>query len=269
MIKTKYTEELAISSSCQAGSRGKDVKKIQEWLNIQAHLNRGTTLATGIDGDYGPATTTSVKNFQTLKGLPINGKVDNKVFAELSRPMKDAYTFWQYPPRTLRMTVCAVAETHEAVRPIELSVNGIGNLGPWVRAYCNGNDGNEWYWCMGFVQTVFDQAFENMEDGSQYSSLMPLSYSCDTIAAHAIQKKKLITNAQVRKNPGLVQPGDIFLVKKAENDWYHTGIIIGVTGDLFETIEGNTNADGSNNGYGVFRRTRNFRKSNLDVFSIS
>ena len=268
MIKTKYLDELTISSTCQAGSKGKDVKKIQEWLNIQAYLNPGTTLATGIDSDYGPATQASVKNFQTMKGLPVTGKVSATVFSELCKPMQTAYDFWQYPPRTLRMTVCAVAEAHESESPIELNVRGVGNLGPWVRAYCNGNDGNEWYWCMGFVQTVFDQAFQNMEDGSQYSSLMPLSYSCDTIATYAIQKKKLLTNAKIKKNPELVQPGDIFLVKKAENDWYHTGIVIAITGDLFETIEGNTNADGSNNGYGVFRRTRNFRKSNLDVFSI-
>ncbi|XHR97653.1 hypothetical protein ACFJIV_13940 [Mucilaginibacter sp. UC70_90] len=39
-------------------------------------------------------------------------------------------------------------------------------------------------------------------------------------------------------------------------------------GDLFDTIEGNTNTDGSSNGNGVYKRVRNFQTSKLDVFSI-
>lgn len=72
----------------------------------------------------------------------------------------------------------------------------------------------------------------------------------------------------VRNNPSIVQPGDIFLLQKTPHDWIHTGIIVSVYGDTFETIEGNTNSGGSTNGNAVLKRVRNFRQTRLDVFSI-
>lgn len=46
--------------------------------------------------------------------------------------------------------------------------------------------------------------------------------------------------------------GDLFFTEKFE----HVGIVLGVDGDLVITIEGNTNDDGSDEGYGVLVRTR-------------
>ena len=97
---------------------------------------------------------------------------------------------------------------------------------------------------------------------------MPLTYSCDTLALTAQSKKLFIKNNDIRNNPSLAKPGDIFLVQKSPTDWIHTGLITAVHNDIFETIEGNTNNDGSSNGNGVYARTRNFRASKLDVFSI-
>jgi C1A family cysteine protease len=56
--------------------------------------------------------------------------------------------------------------------------------------------------------------------------------------------------------------------EKTPSDWFHTGLVTAVRDSVFETIEGNTNEDGSHNGIGVFRRTRNFMVQKLDVFSI-
>src|ERR1043165_4612037 len=86
MIKTKYLNELEISDTCQVGSKGKEVRKIQEWLNIQAYLNPQATLATGIDGSYGPGTKASIESFQRLKGLSVTGAVNSSVFAALCEP---------------------------------------------------------------------------------------------------------------------------------------------------------------------------------------
>jgi len=66
----------------------------------------------------------------------------------------------------------------------------------------------------------------------------------------------------------IMKPGDFFLLQKSRYDWTHTGIIISVSNDVIETIEGNTNQVGSRNGIAVLKRTRNFRNSKLDVFSI-
>ena len=57
--------------------------------------------------------------------------------------------------------------------------------------------------------------------------------------------------------------------QKSKFDWTHTGIIIDIDDDTFTTIEGNTNHEGSRNGIAVMKRTRNFRKSKLDVFSVA
>ncbi len=72
----------------------------------------------------------------------------------------------------------------------------------------------------------------------------------------------------IRNNPSIMKPGDFFLLQKSRHDWTHTGIITSVSNDVIETIEENTNQAGSRNGIAVMKRTRNFRNSKLDVFSI-
>jgi hypothetical protein len=130
----------------------------------------------------------------------------------------------------------------------------------------DGNEGTGWFWCMGFVQAIVDQAAS--VQGKDFRSLMPLTYSCDTLGTMGSNKKLLTRYTEIRKDPSVVKPGDIFLVQKTSNDWFHTGLVIDVHDSVFETIEGNTNEDGSHNGIGVFRRTRNFIVQKLDVFSI-
>lgn len=55
------------------------------------------------------------------------------------------------------------------------------------------------------------------------------------------------------------QPGDVMILDYG-NGQGHTGIIIEVNGDTLTTIEGNTNDDGSREGYEVARRTRQASK---------
>lgn len=68
-------------------------------------------------------------------------------------------------------------------------------------------------------------------------------------------------------NRALASPGDLFLLKKAVS-WYSTCLITGISGDNLETIEGNTNDDGSNNGNGVYKCVRNFKTPPIDIFSM-
>lgn len=51
------------------------------------------------------------------------------------------------------------------------------------------------------------------------------------------------------------QPGDVFVMDFGKGQG-HTGIVERVEGDLLHTIEGNTNDEGSREGYEVARRTR-------------
>lgn len=268
MIKTQFQKEITISGTQAAGSGAnnkKDVNKIQCWLNLYAQFNPGSGTATGIDGDFGQATEIAVTNYQKAKRLEQTGKVDAATFDSLCQPMADAFN--TVPKgRTLRDLILSAANIHMAGKPFELVVKGAANSGPWVRAYMDGNEGNDWFWCMGFVQAIIDQAAT--VQGKDFRTLMPSTFSCDVVAMHGINKGMMRKSAQIRKDPSLVQPGDLFLVQKSENDWFHTGLVMAVNGDVFETIEGNTNNDGSNNGNGVYRRQRNFQKTKLDVFSI-
>ena len=268
MIKAQFQKEIIISGTQSNGgatNNKKDVAKIQCWLNLYAQQNPASGTSTGIDGDFGSATEAAVTAFQKAKKLPQTGKVDAAVFAALCQPMTDAFT--TVPKgKTLRDLIVSTAAIHLASKPFELSVNGQTNSGPWVRAYMDGNEGEPWFWCMGFVQTILDQAAT--VQGKDFRSLMPLTYSCDVVGATGLHKGLLKRNAEIRKDASGVKPGDLFLVQKSPNDWFHTGLIIGINGSVFETVEGNTNNDGSHNGNGVYRRQRNFMQSKLDVFSI-
>lgn len=54
------------------GNRGEDVKKVQEFLHLQK------------DGIFGILTEEAVKEFQKVNNLPINGIVDDKIWAKLT-----------------------------------------------------------------------------------------------------------------------------------------------------------------------------------------
>ena len=61
----------------------------------------------------------------------------------------------------------------------------------------------------------------------------------------------------------------VFLNMKTQFDWVHTGIVIGVDGDLIHTIEGNTNDEGSREGFEVCLRRRNFKTKTIDIFKVA
>jgi peptidoglycan hydrolase-like protein with peptidoglycan-binding domain len=268
MQKTLWQKELTITATQKkngANNTKKDVMKIQSWLSLYSLTNPTAGTATGVDGDFGAGTEKAVINFQKAKGLPQSGIVNQDTFTVLCEPMKKAFE-GNITGTNLRQLILNVAANHIKNNPFELVVKNQANSGPWVRAYMDGNEGTDWFWCMGFVQAIVDQAASLQ--GKNFKTLMPLTYSCDTVGTTGLQKGILTRYTKVRSNPDLVKPGDIFLLQKTPNDWIHTGIITAIGTDIFETIEGNTNGGGSSNGNAALKRIRNFRQSKLDVFSI-
>ncbi len=268
MQKKTYLKELTIAATQKMNgttNNKKDILKIQSWLTLFSMWNVNAGTATGIDGDFGPATEKAVLNFQKVKGLPQSGIVNQACFDVLCEPMKNAFE-GNIAGSGLRQLIINTANNHLKNHPFELVIENQSNCGPWVRAYMDNHEGTSWFWCMGFVQAIIDQAASLQ--GKNFKTLMPLTYSCDTVGTTGLQKGLLNRYTAVRNNPSLVKPGDIFLLQKTPNDWIHTGIIISIGNDIFETIEGNTNDGGSSNGNAVLKRVRNFRTSKLDVFSI-
>ncbi|AOW21518.1 peptidoglycan-binding protein [Urechidicola croceus] len=269
MKKDTYKKEMTIKNSQQkngALNNRADVRKIQSWLTLFSIQNPHVASATAIDGDFGKATEKAVKNFQESINVPTDGIITQKLFSILCSDMKYAF---EKPLRSnnLRDLVLESAENHVKSHPLELVIKGESNSGPWVRSYMDGHQGSEWFWCMGFVQTIIDQACS--KQGKSLTKLMPWTYSCDTAGTTGLEKGLLSRYTQIRKNPNIMKPGDVFLIQKSKYDWFHTGIITHIDNDIIETIEGNTNREGSHNGIAVMKRTRNYRKSKIDVFSIN
>ncbi len=267
MKKNSYKKEIVIAKTQKRKgiNNRKDVMKIQSWLSLFAIQHPESGTATSIDGDFGPATESAVKNFQRAIAINQTGVVTPELFDKLCEGMKNSFDK-PLNATSLRKAIIEAAENHLMNSPFELEIKGQSNSGPWVRAYMDGHDGAPWYWCMGFAQTILDQAASALN--KDFRKLMPLTYSCDTVGTTGLNKGLLYRYQKIRRDPSLMKPGDLFLLQKSKYDWTHTGIIISINQDVIETIEGNTNQAGSRNGIAVLKRTRNFRKSKLDVFSI-
>lgn len=102
-------------------------------------------------------------------------------------------------------------------------------------------------WCMAFVWFCVEQALRPLK----LPNPLPRTGYCPHLQQWADDAGYL------REEP---EPGDIFLLvgKTAAGviRAHHTGFVVGVDGEQFACIEGNTNLNGSPEGIGVFRRGR-------------
>lgn len=146
------------------------------------------------------------------------------------------------------------ARTFQYLQFHPVEIGGV-NAGPWVRLYMGGAQGNDYPWCAGFVTYVVRQA------AGVHNADTPISrtFSCDVIGMEAKGKPgKFVT----RISPTQARVGSVFLVPHGtnKNDLVHTGIIVDPDapgpGAVFCTIEGNTNDEGSREGFEVCERLR-------------
>jgi len=244
-----------------------DVKKVQEWINLWNWIDPDWDIEIARDGDFGPNTEACVKKFQEHHDLVVDGIVGNNTWKKLTEPMRKAYSRINVDDLSLEQLIVNYAWQHLEAKSREFS----GNEGPWVRSYMGGHEGGVWAWCMGFVQTILDQA--TYTKGDDFTNYMPLTYSCDVVAKHGLDNKRLLRNKDIRNalsqgKKDVIKAGDIFLVVKTQYDWVHTGIVIGVEDNWIITIEGNTNSGGSREGVEVRKRKRDLNSSNIDIFTI-
>lgn len=235
------------------GSQGSEVEELQEWLNLH-------DFRTSIDGYFGAITEQTLMRFQVNEGLVSDGVCGPASWGALQAPMRRANALsLRAEPKIVsyRGAVVEYARQHLIEHPREV---GGQNKGPWVRLYCEGNDGEVWAWCAGFVSYILQQATNH------HGVECPLEYtvSCDHMAKDAEASGRLMrwasrTGDDVHPSV-VVKPGDVFLLYKGAEDWTHTGIITAVSATSIQTIEGNTNDDGSREGYEVCARTRSFDK---------
>ncbi|WP_421918998.1 peptidoglycan-binding protein [Marinifilum sp.] len=263
MIKTHYLQELNIQSHyIRKGDKGSDVKRVQEWIKLWSLTDKDFKTPIAIDSDFGPVTLRAVKAFQEYKGLKPDGIIGNLTWRALTNPMKEAFSFVN--ESELADLIIAYCLAHTKLKAREI----MPNKGSWVRAYTNGMEGTNYPWCMGFVMTILDQAYTTL--GDSFINYVPYTLSCDKIGEYALKKKKFLRNNDILEAEKQIKPGDIFLRCSRTNskDWTHTGFVVKVEANIIHTIEGNTNNEGSREGYEVSQRQRDLIKENLDIYHI-
>ena len=241
------TKELTLDRQFKRGDKGGKVRSIQEWLSLQGQ-------SVSIDGAFGPASEAAVRKFQTGRGITVTGAVDDTTFAALSAPLAAAVAPIAAAGKTLNDMSLAYANQHLAQHPLEV---GGQNCGPWVRVYMEGNQGTEWPWCAGFACFNLRQAADTLGKPMPFKP----TFSCDVLASQAIAAGTFISGRDIAKGKmkkGDIPPGSLFINRRTDNDWNHTGIAIAFHDDHFETIEGNTNDAGDREGYEVCRRIRGY-----------
>ena len=127
------------------------------------------------------------------------------------------------------------------------------NKGPEVEAYLKSTGlGGGYPWCMAFVYYIFNELSKKL------GTTNPLPKTAGVMSHwNKAGSGEKIQIADIRKNPNLMKPGQIFIMKFGGNKG-HTGIIIDVdpAKKTFSTMEGNTNDQRSREGDRVGVNTR-------------
>jgi peptidoglycan hydrolase-like protein with peptidoglycan-binding domain len=244
-------KDLAFSPGLRRGASGLKVRLLQGWLTLQG-------FGVVVDDDFRAATEQAVKGFQQRRGLPVTGEVDRPTWNALVRPMLAALTPLKPAPPS-RLFV-AYARQHVRQSPREA---GGDNRGPWVRLYTQGREGDDFPWCAGFATFVLRQACNT---AGLLEMPVTQTLRCDEMATsagtHFVQGGTSAAIARLR-------PGGFFLVRAApggHHKYSHCGIVAAPSAETMATIEGNTNDNGSSDGFEVLARTRDYTGKDFIVF---
>lgn len=249
--------ELDLTAPIAIGKKGSAAKYVQERLTLAG-------FGLKIDSDFGSATETQLKNFQRSKGLRQTGIYDAAEHDLLTKPFVDAINPIGGPPAAnLGALTVAVAKRHIAQHPVEV---GGANAGPWVRMYMDGQEGPDWLWCAGFVFFMMNQA------ASQLGVPPPMARAVgvDVIADRAKAGGQFLSERTAATPAGLakIKPGSFFMVRAegSSSHYIHTGIVSTASAASFGTCEGNSNDDGSSNGFEALERVRNYGRKDFVVW---
>jgi hypothetical protein len=226
------------------------VKAIQSRLN---ELGCGPLPATGV---FGPKTTTAVKLFQSThrdqlgNPLAIDGKVGAITWAILFGAEK-------VPRKEDGSNALLASVLKTAASQVGVMEDPEGsNSGPQVDQYLKSVGlGPGFYWCCAFVYWCFQRAAEKAGRAN------PMLRTAGCVDHWNRTKGKKIPAAAAVDNPGLLKPGQIFIINHGRGSG-HTGLVEGIEGGFLRTIEGNSNPEGSSNGIGVFRLERKIAQIN-------
>lgn len=265
MERTDYKTELKMFPHViKVGERNSGyARKVQEWLCLHKYHTPNYRVSIEIDDWYGKATASAVKTFQKIHGLEVTGEVDNQTWIALTSPMMRAFRVISFKEDdSIQYRLVSYMEQFVNEHPTELG----NNKGPWVRAFMKGKEGDWAAWCNGVVSTALDHAAHSL--GEDMEKWLPWSWS-------TVQSKK---NAeQLRYSSEYISPknlkeediaiGDLFLVMKGSTP-RHIGVVSNIEDGVYFTLEGNTNNEGSREGYELCERRRNLLNGKYSIIKL-
>lgn len=208
------------------GEKSNAVLQIQRALGIEQ---------TGL---FGPTTEQVVEEFQADHGLQPDGVVG---------PATWGYIFGM-PPGDLAAEIVRLAGNNVGVHEQPRG----SNRGPVIDKW-NLDAGNKLGdpWCVAFAY--------GMVKGAAF--LKKITVPLIRTGSSSAMYRWAVDNNRLGSAP---QIGDIFLLKGGETGHRHAGIVTGrLIGGRFATIEGNTNDEGTTEGYEVCRRSRYLPTCNI------
>ena len=263
-----YLIEVEFPGLIAQGSTNKmAVKRIQEWINLHRYY-KGIKIKIEVDQDFGGITKKALMIFQEESGLKATGECDELTWKSLVQPMELAFNTEIPLSNDIRVMALARMKLMLDFSPRELGQN----CGPWVRAFMHGHDGDWAAWCAGSVSTCYHLEKERMEKrGLVVGNIVPWSWSVPDMVIEAKRTGRWIDPIEVEMRA--FDKGDLFIVctPNGKFKYSHVGCITDFSFDkmsTIDTIEGNTNDEGSAEGFEWCERTRSLKKGNIGIIKI-
>jgi CHAP domain/Putative peptidoglycan binding domain len=211
------------------------------------------------DGVFDGAMASVVRLYQAQhndeSAMPL--KIDGEVGFHTWSSLFGAVSLPAQPSSPLLSQAVAVAATQVGQMEVPLG----SNRGPMVDEYLRTTGINpdvggpdDHYWCACFVYWCFVQSAKQLERSN------PVVKTAGCLEHWQLAQRQPgvfeVTATAALQDRSLVRPGMIFILDFGGGEG-HTGIVEALLpGGALQTIEGNTNIDGSRSGVGVFRLTR-------------
>jgi hypothetical protein len=204
-----------------------------------------------VDGIFGRETQSAVRLYQTRRGLLADGVIGPLTWDELFAEKPAAP---RKPPSRLLAAALDVAAGQEGVR------EAARNRGPEVDRYVMSlglDPAGDHPWCQAFVYWCFQQAATRVHATNPCARTAGVLKHWDQAPA----KARVYAEAALDR-PSLIRPGAVFIVDHGSGRG-HTGLVTHAAAGEVHTLEGNTNARGSREGDGVYRKTRAIASINI------
>lgn len=104
-------------------------------------------------------------------------------------------------------------------------------------------------WCAFFAELVWTESYKTV-DPSKLDDIAGI------FSGSAVETFSRFKKAGWKTSANQPEPGDIVIWRHGDGWQGHAGIVTAVAGNVFQTVEGNTNADGGREGDTVAQKTR-------------